>query len=100
MRKVCGCADGFSGLFADTPTGLKGISQLAESLEEDAKLQVVDTVIEVLTQVLPEPKTAQTDTAQADEVCGSLLASHFAVKKPELVSSIAAALEDEKSMQE
>ncbi|TIA85483.1 hypothetical protein E3P99_03992 [Wallemia hederae] len=80
--------------------GLKGISQLAESLEEDAKLQVVDTVIEVLTQVLPEPKSVQTDTDQADDVCGSLLASHFAVKKPELVSSIAAALEDEKSMQE
>lgn len=83
----------------NTATGLKGISELAESLDEDAKLQVVDTVIEVLMQVLPESKGAEADSNRVEEVCGSIIASHISVKKPELVSSIMSSLEDEKGVE-
>ncbi|TIB34829.1 hypothetical protein E3P86_02774 [Wallemia ichthyophaga] len=81
-------------------SGIKGISELTESLDQDARLQVVDTVVEVLIQVLPESKAAQVDSNHIEnlcaQVCGSIITSHVFLKKPELASSIVSTLEDEK----
>ncbi|TIC21859.1 TAF-domain-containing protein [Wallemia mellicola] len=80
--------------------GLRGLSELAESLNDEAKMQMIDVVIEVLAEVLPEAKAVEINSSQIEDTCGSLIASQIPVKKPELTSSIATALQEESGAEE
>lgn len=63
-------------------------------------MQMIDVVIEVLAEVLPEAKAVEINSSQIEDTCGSLIASQIPVKKPELTSSIATALQEESGAEE
>lgn len=77
-------------------SGLRGISDLSENLEDSGKLQVIETIIDTLTEILPAA-TEDVDVPATDleDVCGSFVSSAIELNRPEISKSIVLALKDE-----